>query len=262
MTDRKEERQEPSPPIPIVPVPADVPPCGFDTQKYKGVSPTVYSYYSVNEITQPQLAGYVTRRDGVNPTTGKQEKRILPWSFCAFSDGARQWHTKGIPEPRPLYRLPELLNNPEAPLLVCEGEKTAEAAQHLFPDTVCITSMGGANAAHKTDWSPVKNRCVIISSDCDEAGKRYADTVYDLCLQQGSKEILSLATDQLAHVSFSESGDIILQETKETPPGYDLADALEDGWTASRLTTCFGEHLESLMAPYLKSPQKKNALRN
>ena len=258
----KEERQELSVPAPMVPVPADAPLCDFDTQKQGGTPPTVYPYYCVSnpDTNLPQLAGYVTRRDLLNPSTGEREKRMVPWSFCMFPDGSKRWTQQGIPEPRPLYGLPQLLQNPEAPLLVCEGEKTAEAAQKLFPHWVCITSMGGANAAHKTDWSPVKNRCVIISPDCDEAGKRYADTVYDLCVQHGTKEILHLSTKEIACCVSSENGDVIKQET-EIPKGYDLADALEDGWTASRLTTYFGEYLESLMAPYLKIPTEEERLK-
>ena len=96
MTDH--ERQEPPSPVPIVPVPADVPPCGFDTQKYKGVSPTVYSYYSVSnsDTNLPQLAGFVTRREGVNPATGTQEKRIVPWSFCVLPDGKPGLYSKVV----------------------------------------------------------------------------------------------------------------------------------------------------------------------
>ena len=54
--------------------------------------------------------------------------------------------------------------------MVSEGEKKTEAAQILFPDYVATTPMHGAQSPKKSDWSPVKGRCVIIATDYDEAG--------------------------------------------------------------------------------------------
>ena len=55
------------------------------------------------------------------------------------------WQKKGIPKPRPLYNVPALLERPYTLVLVVEGEKTSDAASHLFPSHVATTSMGGAN---------------------------------------------------------------------------------------------------------------------
>ena len=59
------------------------------------------------------------------------------------------------PAPRPLYGLPGLGERPEAPVLVVEGEGTADAAALLFPEHVVISWANGTNAIAKADWQPL-----------------------------------------------------------------------------------------------------------
>ena len=261
-------------PTPLVPVPSGAPLCDFNTGQdgantgQDGASHKVYSYYQWDPIKESShLVGHVTRHNLVDPEGGRDKKIFLPWSFCEFPDGFRRWVSKAIPAPRPLYQLPLLFQRPEAAVLVCEGEKTAQGAQKLFPHMVCVTSMGGSLAACKTDWSPVKSRCVIIAPDCDAAGKRYADTVYDLCLKQGAQDILYLATDKLALLAPSDLSSWDHENTgKEktvphsVPPGYDLADSVAEGWTPSLLIKEFGESLEGLISPYIRIFTKEERL--
>ena len=49
--------------------------------------------------------------------------------------------------PVPMYGLDRLAARPEATVLLVEGEKTADAAELLFPGCVAITSQGGSNGA-------------------------------------------------------------------------------------------------------------------
>ncbi len=92
-------------------------------------------------------------------------------------DGRTRWRLKHLPAPRPLYGLDRLAAAPGAPVVVVEGEKAADAAARIFPDAVATTSPGGANAAAKSDWSPLTGRRVLIWPDADEAGARYARDV-------------------------------------------------------------------------------------
>jgi len=55
-------------------------------------------------------------------------------------------------------------------VIVCEGEKAADAAIELFPDHVAVTSPHGSQGAEKADWSPLSRRDVTIWPDADEAG--------------------------------------------------------------------------------------------
>ena len=71
--------------------------------------------------------------------------------------GRLGWHWKGWPsdDACPLYRLPELLAASDVPVLLCEGEKAADAAAELLgPAWAVIASMNGAQSPHRTDWSP------------------------------------------------------------------------------------------------------------
>jgi hypothetical protein len=78
--------------------------------------------------------------------------------------------------PRPLYRLPEL---PDAGrVFVLEGEKCADLVCRL--GLTATTSSEGAQAAHKTDWSPLAGKDVVILPDRDKPGEDYAAAVLAL----------------------------------------------------------------------------------
>ena len=64
----------------------------------------------------------------------------------------------------------------EETVVVCEGEKCADALRNL--GVLAITSgAGGARAALKSDWQPLARRKVLIWPDHDEPGIAYAQTV-------------------------------------------------------------------------------------
>lgn len=85
------------------------------------------------------------------------------------------WVLGGMPTPRPLYRLVELLKRREERVYVAEGEKAADAAGTL--GLLATTSPHGAYGAAKADWRPLAGRDVVILPDHDDAGRRYADDV-------------------------------------------------------------------------------------
>jgi len=98
------------------------------------------------------------------------------------------WAIGAMPEPRPLYRLPEVLAAaPDVPVVVVEGEKAADAA--VACGLVATTSSGGAKAASKTDWKPLAGRRVVVLPDNDEAGEQYAEDVARLCVAAGVKDV-------------------------------------------------------------------------
>lgn len=90
-------------------------------------------------------------------------------------DGKGGWRWKGIKGKTPLYRLPALAAAPTVPVVICEGEKAAEAAQRLLgAEYVCTTWPGGAAAVDRADFSPLQGRDVIVWPDADAAGKNAA----------------------------------------------------------------------------------------
>ena len=129
-----------------MPVPAEAP--APDFHHYKLGDPSrVWAYRD----SQGRLLGHVLRFDKED---GSKETR--PLVFCEGPDGRGQWRWQMFAPPRPLYGLERLRARIEAPVLLVEGEKTANAAQELFADLVVVTSPGGSNAAGKADWATLK----------------------------------------------------------------------------------------------------------
>ncbi|HPC97326.1 MAG TPA: AAA family ATPase [Sedimentisphaerales bacterium] len=93
---------------------------------------------------------------------------------------AKGWIIGGMPEPRPLYRLPELLARSNERVFVCEGEKAADAAASV--GLLATTSPHGSESAKTADWTPLTGREVIILPDNDDAGQGYARAVISILL--------------------------------------------------------------------------------
>jgi len=106
-----------------------------------------------------------------NEADGKKTFRPVSW---VAGDG---WQLVAWPDHRPLFNLPDLVSKPKAPVVVCEGEKAAEAAAAIFPNSIATTSSGGAGAAARTDWTPLAGRSLSIWPDNDAAGEKYAREV-------------------------------------------------------------------------------------
>jgi len=122
-------------------------------------------------------------------------KEIRP--IARRADG---WRIGAMPDPRPLYGLPDLAN--AKLVIVCEGEKAADAARSL--GFVATTSAGGSQAANKTDWRPLAGKEVWILPDNDAPGRKYAETVAKLALQAGAAEARIIELPDLP-----ERGDIV-----------------------------------------------------
>jgi hypothetical protein len=139
-------------PAPVHPVPTDAQKPDFRHHTL-GAPSSAWIYTD----TEDRLLGYVVRFD---TPAGKQ---VLPLSWCRMEDRSQRWCWRSFAEPRPLYGLARLAERKSAPVLVVEGEKTADAAQQKFPDHVAMTWPGGANAVAKADWSVLSGRIVVVA---------------------------------------------------------------------------------------------------
>ncbi|MCH2119216.1 MAG: hypothetical protein MK161_16115, partial [Pirellulales bacterium] len=97
-----------------------------------------------------------------------QGKDIRPLARCGD-----RWTIGGMPEPRPLYCLPDL--SCVARIYITEGEKAADAAREIGLNAT--TSAHGSQSPDKTDWSPLAGKECIILPDNDAPGSKYAATV-------------------------------------------------------------------------------------
>ena len=119
----------------------------------------------------------------VRDSSGKPKKQ-----FRQFMNGRQ-----GIPEPRPLYNIPNILEADK--VIWVEGEKCADALNELGYVATC--TIGGAgmlseNTAYKFDFTPLSGKELILWPDNDEAGKKLAQIVEAQAKQAGVKSTLML----------------------------------------------------------------------
>ncbi len=136
------------------------------------------------------------------------------WHRPSRRDGfASDW-----PAPRPLYRLPALRQQPDAPVLMAEGEKAADAAAFLFPDHACLGWANGTSNLSKVDWAPLAGRDVTLWPDADNTGQ----------------EAMAALAPRLLALGCSVS--IVLPPTRG-PADWDLVDAPgAHGWDLADAT--------------------------
>ena len=157
----------------------------------------------------------VYRFDYEDAGTGKPTKTYRPVHLT--SEG---WLRGDPPSPLPLYRLPDLAD--ARAVYVCEGEKAADAVQGL--GLVATTSAHGAQSPHKTDWSPLAGKSVVILPDHDAPGESYAQAVATILARLNPLprvKILHLADLWRTDAPIPEGGDIIEW----------IADGVPDTWT-------------------------------
>lgn len=236
--------------LPIVPVPDDAPAMQFRHPKF-GEPVKAWPYHD----PEARLIGYVARFDYVDDA-GKPAKDYLPITYCDLGKGRRGWRAKGFPEPRPLYGLPGIVTRADTPIIVAEGEKAADAAAILFPEMTATTPPHGAKSPHKADWSAVAGRTVIIATDNDDAGQQFGDKVCELARAAGAAAVLHLPPDRLGAWVWMD-GEKTLREGV-IPKGWDIADAIEEGWTAEAVAKLKGD---PAFLPTYRDAEERETLR-
>ncbi|MBX3322573.1 MAG: hypothetical protein KF757_06240 [Phycisphaeraceae bacterium] len=131
-----------------------------------------------------------------------------------------------MPKPRPLYKLPALLNaDPCDTIIVVEGEKAADAAAAC--GWLSTTSAGGAKAAKHSDWSALAGREVVIFPDNDESGENYATIVAKLAMAAGARSVRIMR---------------LVERWTQLAKGGDIADILEtEGGDAEKVRVMVDE---------------------
>lgn len=223
---------------PLIPVPDEAPHFTENTpashnKEFNSKPTSIYLYHT----SDGSLVGYMVRWDFSNED-GKPKKSVIPYVYVEDNKGKKYWRGGGFPEPRPLYNLFDVTNRSKSPVIVVEGEKVANALKPLVPDCVVTTSAHGSKSPHKTDWSAMKDRDVIICPDFDEAGIHYGDQVCLECRKSGARSIRYLSVERIAK-------ELLGQDT--VPQGYDLGDAVEGGLDS----VLFNQAIENFCTPSL-----------
>ena len=160
----------------------------------------------------------------------RDESGKLKYSLCKFSDiGAKAipytWladkecyklgqHTECI-----LYRR-QAITKPNLVIIV-EGEKCADAFAGLAENVLkapVTTWTGGGNRVLKTDWSPLKGKKCILWADSDPPGVKAMQLLADRLVLKHDCSV------RIACKEFEGDGD-----------GWDVADAIAEGWSRAQV---------------------------
>jgi putative DNA primase/helicase len=160
-------------------------------------------------IPEPPTAGaeHVWRYSDTFVVCRFPGKRIRPLLW----DGTA-WRWKAPPSPRPLYWARRAVG---APVLIAEGEKAADAAAALLTGYAACTWASGCQSALSMALQPLRGRDVVLWPDADAVGREaMAKLAARLLALDCTVRVVAVPTD--------------------LPEGWDLADALADGWTQGR----------------------------
>jgi len=169
-----------------------------------------YDYTDADGVVIVSVRKYFSRDESgeiVRDESGKPKKE-----FRQFMDGRF-----GVPEPRPLYNIPNILEADK--VIWVEGEKCADALTELGLAATCTmggTGMLNENTAHKFDFSPLKGKHVILWPDNDDGGKKLAQIVEAQATAAGAKSTL------------------MLRIPTSKPDKWDAADAIEEEFDVNK----------------------------
>lgn len=195
------------------------------------------------------LALWVLYRFDLGPDEdGKPRKVFAPLTWCASTaDGTLQWRWQGLPEPRPLLHLDELAKRAADPVVLCEGEKAADAAAVLLPHYVATCWPNGTNSWQKADFAPLAGRNVLLWPDNDAPGLTCMNAVAEHLRQLGAVSVRIMAMGGFSQQPCLTHGKPALASGGHWAVGDDAADALAKGWTAAHLAEL--ERAGELFAP-------------
>ncbi len=156
-------------------------------------------------------------------------KKLTPQlRYVALPDGELTWSLMPFEKPRPLYRLDELAASTDTVLLL-EGEKCADAAAALLGRTVTCWP-GGTHGVSHADWRPLAGRAVVIWGDADQEGE---NAIHGHTDERGKPH---LGVVHHLHEVGAKSVHVVPWDRRKTK-GWDVADAIAEGWTAEQVTT-------------------------
>lgn len=189
--------------------------------KTEGAS-LVHSYLNA----KGELLFYMLRYDHA-----QRGKTFTPLSYWHDSG----WQKKIPPGKRPLYGLQLLAKHFRSNVIIVEGEKCADAGIKLSSDYIFMTWPNGSSAYKQADWSVLAGRDVILWPDADDVGIKAMNGLVEILKKSKAKSICVL------NVS-SQSG------------GWDVADAVEEGWSSKQLDIWTDEN-RKLVYPLKDQPE-------
>lgn len=225
---------------PILPVPVDAPEPPKAHVK-RGRPEATWRYRTPGlDSQEARLLGLVYRF-----STSDGGKEILPCCYAEHAETkAREWRWMAFPQPRPLY-IPRdrwsLDVEDRGSVLIVEGEKCADVAAGVFPTNDICTWPGGSKAVDKVDWSLLAGRDVLIWPDCDAQTDKEGAMLPEV--QQPGVKAAERIAELLRELQPPAKVKIVaIPKPGQKAPGWDIADAVADGWTNDKILDYVREH--------------------
>lgn len=171
--------------------------------------------YAAAWLYEDDAGGVMFRIRNEDPLS---HKKTGVWPLCWCQNRETQqagWRFKEPSKgPFPLFNLKALQANPNARVLIVEGEPSADAGMELLEssDWVVVTWAGGSGRVKDTNWTPLFGRQIWIWPDNDKNGRKAA---------------LDITTILAA------SKPSIVKIDPAWPEKFDIADAQKAGWTTA-----------------------------
>ena len=238
----------------VVPVPAHAPAPTFEwayRDRGEGQWIKLQAVRTWEYAFEGQRLGYVARFERLN-SKGEKVKDTLPLTWCEDTTdprGSQRWHWKAWEAPRPLYVPATLLAADPAsvPVVVVEGEKCAEAGHMLLGHEFDFVSWpGGCKTWAKAHWGWLMGRTVFLWPDADAQRQRLTKAEREAGADPAAKPLLPAAKQPGmqamvgigSHLQADQACKVFMLPIGEPgtrPDGWDLADAVEQGWDAARV---------------------------
>lgn len=221
----------------------------------RGIPARIFTYRAADG----RVIGYVCRF--VTSDGGKDD---IPLVFAQHAkSGKREWRWMAFAEEgRPLFGLDGAAARPEASLLFVEGEKCREAGQELLSELAVMSWPGGCNGVGKADFSSLAERPVkkaLLWPDCDAKREKLTRAEKEAGVDPASKPLLPLekqpgmkamlAVAERLHALGYRVWFIDIPAPGEKPDGWDIADAIAEGYTGATLADYLREHAVAWAPP-------------
>jgi len=248
----------------VQPIPAEAMSKCPTKHRQHGVPSKIWIYRNTEGLALMALYRFDLEPD----EQGVPRKVFAPLTWCKRNgSGVHQWRWQGLVEPRPLLHLDEIARRTDAPVIICEGEKAADAACALMPNYVATCWPNGSNSWHKADLTPLKGRNVVLWPDNDTSGKGCMEAVAEKLREIGAASVQVMSLNAFNRKPILKAGKPAFANGGEWEEGDDAADAHSKGWTPAHIDLLVnaGElftpslSATSVEVPKSKAPPKRPA---
>lgn len=155
----------------------------------------------INMLTCDSLFTYHDANGGLLHYVRRLEhpRRFLPLTWGSLNHAPAAWHMKAPRPPLPLYNLADIRELDPEVILLCEGEKAADAANRKIEAEqlpwIAMSWYGGAGRAKDADVAPLlrTGRKVLIWPDADKPGLAARDVLLGMIPGADSLDVTGLA---------------------------------------------------------------------